>query len=201
MANCGTGTIYVRKRSTYASRPPHRPAPRRSPATDCPQGPRAASIATRGRWTIRRARRPAVGPVPAAGGSPLAIVAVWRMPRNEYATRIAIYFALIGIVITSGPALVTPRLPPTVAWPALVMLGVFSTAAHVLFAGGCLIAPAHRGSILNYTSVFFAAVLAWVCGTRGWTGSWLLAQHSSSQLVSSQYGRRPDPRCRRCHPK
>ena len=92
----------------------------------------------------------------------LAIVAVWRMPRNEDATRIAIYFALIGIVITAGPALMTPRLPPTEAWPPLVMLGVFSTAAHVLFARGCLIAPADRVSILNYTSIFFAALLAWV---------------------------------------
>ena len=92
----------------------------------------------------------------------LAIVAVWRMPASENATRIAVYFALIGIVITAGPVLMTPRLPPTEAWPALVMLGGLSTAAHVLFARGCLIAPADRVSILNYTSVFFAAALAWL---------------------------------------
>ena len=74
------------------------------------------------------------------------------MPRNEDA---------IAIVITAGgPALVTPRLPPTEAWPALVMLGAYSMSAHVLFARGCLIAPADRVSILNYTSVFFGAVLA-----------------------------------------
>ena len=91
----------------------------------------------------------------------LAIVAVWRMPANENAI-VAVYFALIGIVITFGPVLMTPRLPPTETWPALVMLGVFSTAAHVLFARGCLIAPADRVSILNYTSVFFAAALAWL---------------------------------------
>ena len=50
----------------------------------------------------------------------LAIVAVWRMPASENATRIAVYFALIGIVITAGPVLMTPRLPPTEAWPALM---------------------------------------------------------------------------------
>ncbi len=85
------------------------------------------------------------------------------MPRHEDATRIAVYFALIGILITAGPALfLTPRLPPVETWPALVMLGVFSTAAHVLFARGCLIAPADRVSTLNYTSVFFAAGIAWI---------------------------------------
>ena len=42
------------------------------------------------------------------------------------------------------------------------MLGVFSTAAHVLFARGCLIAPADRVGTLHYTSVFFAAGIAWL---------------------------------------
>ena len=42
----------------------------------------------------------------------LAVVAVWRMPKQESAARIAVYFALIGIVITAGPVLVEPRLPP-----------------------------------------------------------------------------------------
>ena len=92
----------------------------------------------------------------------LAVVAVWRMPQEESAARIAVYFALIGIVITAGPVLVEPRLPPPGTWPALVMLGVFSTAAHVLFARGCLIASADRVGTLHYTSVLFAAALAWL---------------------------------------
>ena len=33
----------------------------------------------------------------------LATVAVWRMPKHESAIRVAVYFALIGIVITSRP--------------------------------------------------------------------------------------------------
>ena len=92
----------------------------------------------------------------------LAVVAVWRMPKEESAVRIAVYFALIGIVITAGPVLVEPRLPPAEAWPALAMLGAVSTAAHVLFARGCLIAPADRVGTLHYTVVFFAAGLAWL---------------------------------------
>ena len=92
----------------------------------------------------------------------LAVVAVWRMPKPESAARIAVYFALIGIAITAGPVLVEPRLPPAETWPALAMLGVCSTAAHVLFARGCLIAPADRVGTLHYTAVLFAAGLAWL---------------------------------------
>ncbi len=92
----------------------------------------------------------------------LAVVAVWRMPKEESAARIAVYFALIGIFITGGPVLAAPRLPPADTWLALAMLGGFSTAAHVIFARGCLIAPADRVGTLHYTSVLFAAVLAWL---------------------------------------
>ena len=92
----------------------------------------------------------------------LAMVAVWRMPKEESAARIAVYFALIGIVITGGPVLAEPRLPPPDTWLALAMLGAFSTAAHVIFARGCLIAPADRVGTLHYTAVFFAAGLGWL---------------------------------------
>ena len=103
----------------------------------------------------------------ALGG--LAAVAVWRMPADESPVRIAVYFALIGILITAGPAIVVnpALLPPAEAWPALVMLGLFSTAAHILFARGCLVAPADRVSPLDYTSVFFAAALGWLIWGEG----------------------------------
>ncbi|MCY3753092.1 MAG: DMT family transporter [Alphaproteobacteria bacterium] len=103
----------------------------------------------------------------ALGG--LAAVAVWRMPADESPVRIAVYFALIGIAITVGPAIVVnpALLPPAEAWPALIMLGLFSTAAHILFARGCLVAPADRVSPLDYTSVFFAAALAWLIWGEG----------------------------------
>lgn len=103
----------------------------------------------------------------ALGG--LAAVAVWRMPAEESPVRIAVFFALIGIVITAAPALVAnpALLPPAEAWPPLVMLGLFSTAAHILFAQGCLVAPADRVSPLDYTAVFFAAILGWLIWGEG----------------------------------
>ena len=96
----------------------------------------------------------------AVGG--LSAVTLWRMPVHENATRVAVYFALIGIPLTGVSVLREPRFPPVEVWPALGMLGVFSTAAHVLFARGCLVAPTDRVNTLTYTSVLFAAVLAWV---------------------------------------
>ena len=106
----------------------------------------------------------------ALGG--LAAVAVWRMPADESPVRIAVYFALIGIAIAAGPAIVVnpALLPPAEAWPPLVMLGLFSTAAHILFARGCLVAPADRVSPLDYTAVFFAAALGWLIWGEGVDG-------------------------------
>ena len=94
----------------------------------------------------------------------LSAVAIWRMPAHEDPIRIAVYFAGIGILITLGPVLVLtePAMPPPEAWPGLIMLGVFSTAAHILFAKGCLVAPADRVGTLVYTSVVFAAVFGWL---------------------------------------
>ena len=79
----------------------------------------------------------------------LSAVAIWKMPTEENPIRIAVYFALIGILATLAPVLMSPTVPPAEAWPGLVMLGVFSTAAHVLFAKGSLIAPADRGRHLH----------------------------------------------------
>ena len=94
----------------------------------------------------------------------LSAVAIWRMPAHEDPIRIAVYFAGIGILLTLGPvlALTEPALPPADAWPGLVMLGVFSTAAHILYAKGCLVAPADRVGTLVYTSVVFAALFGWL---------------------------------------
>jgi drug/metabolite transporter (DMT)-like permease len=106
----------------------------------------------------------AVTVIPLAAGAlgGLSAVAIWRMPMSESAIRIAVFFSLIGTLITAGPALAEPRLPPMETWWPLVMLGVFSTAAHVLYARGCLVAPTDRVTTLNYTAVFFAAALGWM---------------------------------------
>ena len=97
----------------------------------------------------------------------LSAVAIWRMPADENPFRIAVYFALIGILVTLTPVLMNPTLPPAEAWPGLIMLGVFSTAAHVLFAKGSLIAPTDRVGTFIYTSVVFAAVFGWLFWGEG----------------------------------
>ena len=103
----------------------------------------------------------------------LSAVAIWRMPTDENPIRIAVYFALIGILVTLTPVLMDPTLPPAEAWPGLIMLGVFSTAAHVLFAKGSLIAPTDRVGTFIYTAVVFAAVFGWLFWDEG--VDWLMA--------------------------
>ena len=96
----------------------------------------------------------------ALGG--LSAAAIWRMPTDENPIRIAVYAAAIGSLVTLVPVLMAPALPPADAWLPLIVLGTCSTAAHVLFAKGCLIAPADRAGMLVYTSVVFAAVFGWL---------------------------------------
>ncbi len=103
----------------------------------------------------------------------LSAVAIWKMPAEENAIRIAVYFAALGILVTLAPVLMNPTLPPAEAWPGLVMLGVFSTAAHVFFAKGCLIAPTDRAGTFIYTSVLFAALFGWLFWEEGL--DWLMA--------------------------
>ena len=131
-----------------------------------------------------------VGPAAGVLGA-LAVVAVWRMPKQESAARIAVYFALIGIAITAGPVLVEPRLPPAATWPALAILGVCSTAAHVLFARGCLIAPADRVGTLHYTAVLFAAGLAWLIWDE--RVDWFMAAGTLLIVVASVIAVRAGP--------
>ena len=129
----------------------------------------------------------------ALGG--LSAVAIWRMPASESATRIAVYFAMIGILMTSVPVLLEPRLPPPETWAALAMLGVFSTAAHVLYAHGCLIAPTDRVSTLNYTSVFFAAGLGWMIWDER-VDAFMVAGTVlviGASVIAVRAGRRPTP--------
>ena len=113
----------------------------------------------------------------------LSAVAIWRMPADENPFRIAVYFALIGILVTLTPVLMNPNVPPAEAWPGLIMLGVFSTAAHVLFAKGCLIAPTDRAGTFIYTSVSSPPSSAG-CSGRG-------------RGLADGRGRGADHRCRR----
>ena len=107
----------------------------------------------------------------------LSAVAIWRMPADENPFRIAVYFALIGILVTLTPVLMNPTVPPAEAWPGLIMLGVFlhrrprplreglpdcadRPGRHLHLHGGGLSPPSSAGC----------------SGARAWTGSWLAAR-------------------------
>ena len=96
----------------------------------------------------------------ALGG--LAVVVLWKMPGGEHPGRIAFFFTLIGVAVSAVPAVSVGEWPGKEAWMALLMLGAFSTAAHILLAWGCLIAPADRVITLDFTAVVFASALGWL---------------------------------------
>ena len=97
----------------------------------------------------------------------LAVVAIWRMHGDEHPARIAFYFAFFGLLISGVPMLWIGQMPDLSDWLPLLMLGVSSTAAHLLLAYGCLIAPADRVITLDYTVVVFAAILGWLFWDEG----------------------------------
>jgi drug/metabolite transporter (DMT)-like permease len=97
----------------------------------------------------------------------LAVVAIWRMHGDEHPARIAFYFAFFGLLISGVPMLWIGQMPDLNDWLPLLMLGVFSTAAHLLLAYGCLMAPTDRVITLDYTAVIFAAILGWLFWDEG----------------------------------
>ena len=98
----------------------------------------------------------------------LSAVAIWKMPTEENPIRIAVYFAADrDSGDTDAGADEPDRSPRRRPGPASIMLGVFSTAAHVLFAKGCLIAPTDRAGTFIYTSVVFAAAVRLALLGRG----------------------------------
>ena len=101
----------------------------------------------------------------ALGG--LGVVAIWRMQGDEHPARIAFYFAFFGLLISGIPMLWIGQMPDLNDWLPLLMLGVFSTAAHLFLAYGCLIAPADRVITLDYSAVIFAAILGWLFWDEG----------------------------------
>lgn len=91
----------------------------------------------------------------------LAVVAIWRMANSEPAMRIMFYFGLFSTLVSAIPLSWSWAVPHPESWVALGAIGVFTTLAHILFAIGCTVAPADRANIWSYTSVVFAAALAW----------------------------------------
>jgi drug/metabolite transporter (DMT)-like permease len=97
----------------------------------------------------------------------LGVVAIWRMQGDEHPACIAFYFAFFGLLMSGIPMPWIGQMPDLNDWPPLLMLGVFSTAAHLFLAYGCLIAPTDRVITLDYTAVIFAAILGWVFWQEG----------------------------------
>jgi drug/metabolite transporter (DMT)-like permease len=103
----------------------------------------------------------AVGGLGAGLFGAVAVLTIWRMSETEPPLRIVFYFNLIGTIAAAIPLAWAWQMPTGEAWLYLVALAVLSTGAHILITIGCTIAPADRAYTLSYSSVVFAAALAW----------------------------------------
>jgi drug/metabolite transporter (DMT)-like permease len=129
----------------------------------------------------------------------VATVAIWRMSGRESAMRIIFYFALVGALITAGPAFAAFESPSGREWITLGVLGVCSTLAHLFFAHGCTIASSDRVNTLIYTSIVFAAFFGWtIWGDRidvlGATGAIVVV---AASIIATRTARAPaaSPAC------
>ena len=91
----------------------------------------------------------------------LSLVSLWRMPCGESPVRVVFYLALINTVVSSFALPWVWQTPAPADWLPLIALGLSSTAAQILLAWGCLIAPADRVGPFQYSSIIFAALLGW----------------------------------------
>ena len=103
----------------------------------------------------------AIGGVGAGFFGAVAILTIWRMSETEPPLRIVFYFNLIATVASAIPLAWEWQTPVGAQWLYLAALAVLSTGAHILITIGCTIAPADRAYTLSYSSVVFAAALAW----------------------------------------
>jgi drug/metabolite transporter (DMT)-like permease len=92
----------------------------------------------------------------------LAQVGIRRLTRTEPVTRIVLYFALVGSVVSAPPAAVVWRNPSLATWGALVMLGVFATAGQLTLTKGYSFGPAGLVGPFVFAGPVFAGFIDWV---------------------------------------
>lgn len=92
----------------------------------------------------------------------MAAVGIRRMTRSEPATRIVFYFSAVATVISAVPLLWSWKTPAATFWMLLIAIGVLASAAQLLLTRAYAHAQAAHVGPFNYSTVVFAALMAWV---------------------------------------
>jgi drug/metabolite transporter (DMT)-like permease len=92
----------------------------------------------------------------------LAQVGIRRLTRTEPVTRIVLYFAVVGSVVSAPPAAIAWRNPSPALWGALVLLGVFATAGQLCLTKGYSFGPAGLVGPFVFAGPLFAGLIDWV---------------------------------------
>jgi len=91
-----------------------------------------------------------------------SMAAIRRMSDTEPTVRIVLWFSVLGTVISAIPAAIVWQTPTVAQWLALLGAGGIGTAGQLLLTQAYSLAPAaHIGSLI-YTTVVFAALIAWL---------------------------------------
>jgi drug/metabolite transporter (DMT)-like permease len=91
----------------------------------------------------------------------LAQVGIRRLTRTEPVTRIVLYFAVVGSIVSAPAAAVVWRNPSPAIWGALVMLGVFATAGQLTLTKGYSFGPAGLVGPFVFAGPVFAGLIDW----------------------------------------
>lgn len=92
----------------------------------------------------------------------VAMVSVRRLTRTEPATRVVFYFTVISTLVSALPLIWAWTTPAPELWGALIAMGVLASVAQLLMTRAYAHAPAPEVGPFTYSTVVFAAILAWL---------------------------------------
>jgi len=93
--------------------------------------------------------------------SATAMASIRRMATTEPTLRIVFYFSALATLFSALPAVIFWQTPTPTAWLALLAAGSLAVIGQLMLTRAYTLAPAAHVGTLVYSSVVFAALLAW----------------------------------------
>lgn len=110
-----------------------------------------------------------------------SFVTVRKLSISEPALRIVFYFAIIGLCVSTLPAIAQWQTPSWQEYLMLATVGLSTTIAQLLLTKGYSAAPAGSVGIFTYISIPFGGILGWLI----WRETWDIASLLGAILIVS----------------